>query len=551
VTILDGGPDGQANTLRLGCRSPEPGLLERYRREGLVTEMVVNQVLPVRAARRSTHPALTQGDTCLTYGQLRAGVDRAAGYLRAAGIGPGDVVLWQTPNWWEAYVLALAIWQVGAISNPVVPFYRENELRHITGELRPDAVICSGQVRNHHGAELMEQVLAETGVDPGVRIVVRGSLPGWTPADEVFEHAAAPELAPVDVDAPCLVLYTSGTTSAPKGVMHSSRTLLAETEQIRHEWCLGWEDTAYMPAPLQHITGVLMGMTVPLLGAMHSVLSDGWDAERAAEEIDRHEVTFSAGATIFLQELTAATVRRPPRETRWRIYGCGGAPVPRAVMERAEEAGIPAIRIYGMTELPTVSLGDRAVPFERRASTDGRIAVGVEVRAVDESDVVLPLGEPGELLVRGPERYLGYVDPTADGAITEDGWFRTGDIGLCDGNGDITITGRLKDIINRGGEKFSTREIEDLLARHPAVRQAAVVPAPDARFGEVPAAFVVTDAVAAPDGVDPTDLIAHLVAAGLPKQKLPVGWHPVDNLPMTASGKVRKVELVNRLSAGG
>jgi acyl-CoA synthetase len=333
--------------------------------------------------------------------------------------------------------------------------------------------------------------------------------------------------------------------------MHSSRTLLAETEQIRHEWCLGWEDTAYMPAPLQHITGVLMGMTVPLLGASHSVLSDGWDAERAAEEIDRYEVTFSAGATIFLQELTAATVPRPPRKTQWRIYGCGGAPVPRAVMERAEDAGIPAIRIYGMTELPTVSLGDRAVPFDRRASTDGRIAVGVEVRAVDESDVDLPLGESGELLVRGPERYLGYVDAKADIAITEDGWFRTGDIGMCDGSGDITITGRLKDIINRGGEKFSTREIEDLLARHPAVRQAAVVPAPDARFGEVPAAFVVTDAALAPRGVDPADLIAHLVAAGLPKQKLPVGWHPVDDLPMTASGKVRKVELVKRLTAGG
>ncbi|HTK63521.1 MAG TPA: AMP-binding protein [Pseudonocardia sp.] len=544
MTILD----GNANTRRLGCRPPEPGLLDHYRRAGLVTEMAVNQMLPVRAARRSSHAALTQGDTCLTYGQLRARVDRAAGHLTGAGIGPGDVVCWQTPNWWESYVLALAIWQVGAISNPVVPFYRENELRHITAELRPDAVICAGPVRNHNAAELMEQVLAEAGVDPRVRIVVRGSLPGWTPAQEVFEHPPSPELALIDADAPCLVLYTSGTTSAPKGVMHSSRTLLAETEQIRHEWCLGWEDTAYMPAPLQHITGVLMGMTVPLLGASHSVLSDGWDAERAAEEIDRHEVTFSAGATIFLQELTAATVTRPPRSTQWRIYGCGGAPVPRAVMERAEDAGIPAIRIYGMTELPTVSLGDRAVPFDRRASTDGRIAVGVEVRAVDETDVPLPLGEPGELLVRGPERFLGYVDAKADVAITEDGWFRTGDIGLCDGNGDITITGRLKDIINRGGEKFSTREIEDLLARHPAVRQAAVVPAPDARFGEVPAAFVVTDAGLAPDGVDPADLVAHLVAAGLPKQKLPVGWHAVEELPMTASGKVRKVELVKRLS---
>jgi acyl-CoA synthetase len=538
---------GLANARRLGSRPPDPERLAGYRRAGLVTEMSVNHMLPSRAARRLDRPALTQADTRLTYGQLRSAVDRAAGFLRADGIGPGDVVLWQTPNWWESYILAMAIWQVGAISNPVVPFYRENELRHITAELRPDAVICAGPVRNHNAAELMDQMLAEAGVSPRCRIILRGSLPGWTPVTDVLSHAPAPEIVPMDVDAPCLVLYTSGTTSAPKGVMHSSRTLLAETEQIRHEWCIGWEDTAYMPAPLQHITGVLMGMTVPLLGAGHTVLSDGWDAERAAEEIDRHQVTFSAGATIFLQELTAATAARPPRDTQWRIYGCGGAPVPRAVMERAEEAGIPAIRIYGMSELPTVSLGDRAVDFDRRAGTDGRIAVGVEVRPVDEEERPLPLGESGELQVRGPEQFLGYVDPRADAAaITSDGWLRTGDIGMCDANGDVTITGRLKDIVNRGGEKFSTREIEDLLARHPAIRQAAVVPAPDARFGEVPAAFVVT----APDAaaVEPAELIEHLVGAGLPKQKLPVSWHPVAELPMTASGKIRKVELVARLT---
>ncbi|HEY1969638.1 MAG TPA: AMP-binding protein [Pseudonocardia sp.] len=535
--------DGSANARRLRSRAPEPGSLERYRRAGLVTEMAINHLLPSRAARRDDRVALTQGDTALTYRRLRERVDRAAGFLTASGIGPGDVVCWQTPNWWEAYVLALAIWQVGAISNPVVPFYRENELRHITAELRPDAVICAGQVRGHHGAELMQQVLDEVGVAPRARIVVRGSLPSWTPAQEAFGHPAAPEIAPLDPDAPCLVLYTSGTTSAPKGAVHSSRTLLAETEQIRHEWAVGWEDTAYMPAPLQHITGVLMGMTVPLAGAAHSVLSDGWDAERAVAEIDRHAVTFSAGATIFLQELTSATVTRPPRSTPWRIYGCGGAPVPRAVMQRAEETGIPAIRIYGMTELPTVSLGDREVPFERRASTDGRIAVGVEVRAVDEQDRDLPLGQAGELLVRGPERFLGYVDPAAaDAAITPDGWLRTGDIGMCDDNGDITITGRLKDIVNRGGEKFSTREIEDLLAQHPAVRHAAVVPAPDPRFGEVPAAFVVVES-----DLDPTELTAHLLEFGLPKQKLPVSWHRLERLPMTSSGKVRKVELMSQL----
>ncbi|MDT5066356.1 MAG: cyclohexanecarboxylate-CoA ligase, partial [Mycobacterium sp.] len=272
-----------------------------------------------------------------------------------------------------------------------------------------------------------------------------------------------------------------------------------------------------------------------------AVLAERWEPEVAVADIMRHRVTYSAGATVFLQELTdaagAAGVHLP-----LRMFACGGAAVPRAVMERSEEQGIPAARVYGMTELPTVTVMNRAHPFDLRAQTDGAIAPGVQVRVIDTDGGPLPTGSAGELLVRGPEQMLGYLDPAANRASLDvQGWFATGDVGVVDGAGFVTITGRVKDVINRGGEKFSARDIEDLLLSHSAVRHAAVVPGPDARFGEVPIAFVVFDPSG---GVSVEDLTRHLRVSGLARQKTPVAWHFVDSLPMTPSGKVKKFELV-------
>jgi len=350
-------------------------------------------------------------------------------------------------------------------------------------------------------------------------------------------------------DEPCLVLFTSGTTSAAKGAVHSAQTLLAETRQLADAWGLGWEDASYMAAPLQHITGVLNAMTIPLLVGARAVLADRWVPELAVRDIVAHRVTWSAGATVFLQELTEAA-RADGNRLPLRMFACGGASVPRAVMERSEEQGIPAARVYGLTELPTVTVMNRSYPFAARAETDGAIAPGVEVRVVDGDTQSLPPGSEGELLVRGPERMIGYLDPASNrAALDDDGWLRTGDVGTVSRAGLLTVTGRRKDIVNRGGEKFSARDIEDLLAAHPAVRQAAVVPSPDTRFGEVPVAFVVLDPTVldadAPGRAGPAadELARHLRAAGLARQKIPVGWHFLEAMPMTPSGKVKKFEL--------
>jgi acyl-CoA synthetase (AMP-forming)/AMP-acid ligase II len=402
-------------------------------------------------------------------------------------------------------------------------------------------VVTAETFRGFAHAEAFDNLLAGAGLGDVARIVLRGTRPGWSPFDVVVSHGRRQGSAAVGADEPCLILFTSGTTSGAKAAVHSSRTLLAETRQLADAWGLSWEDVAYMAAPLQHITGVLNAMTIPLLVGASAVLADRWEADVAVADIMRHRVTYSAGATVFLQELTdaarAARVHLP-----LRMFACGGAAVPRVVMEGSEEQGIPAARVYGMTELPTVTVMNRAYPFDLRAETDGAIAPGVQVRVVGTDGEPLATGCAGELLVRGPEQMLGYLDPAANRAALDDaGWFSTGDVGVVDAAGFVTITGRVKDVINRGGEKFSARDIEDLLVKHPAVRHAAVVPGPDARFGEVPVAFVVFEP---PGQVSAEDLSRHLHATGLARQKTPVAWHFVDALPMTASGKVKKFELV-------
>jgi acyl-CoA synthetase len=521
---------------------------EEYRRLGYISDMTMSASVRRAARQWGSRPALVEADRQLTYHELLECVERVGAWLTDAGIGPGDVVCWQTPNWWEAHVLGLAVWHVGAVSSPIAPFYREHELRHVVEQVRPAVVVAAASFRGFAHAEAFDDLLADVGRSAIPKIVLRGFRSGWTAFEDVISHGRRAESAVTGADEPCLVLFTSGTTSKAKAAVHSSRTLLAETRQLADAWGLGWEDVAYMAAPLQHITGVLNAMTIPLLVGACAVIAERWDPERAVADMTRHRVTYSAGATVFLQELTESA-RDARIHLPLRMFACGGAAVPRAVMERSEEQGIPAARVYGMTELPTVTVMNRAYPFDMRSDTDGAVAPGVEVQVVDDRSVALPTGFAGELIVRGPERMLGYLDPVANQAALDDaGWFHTGDVGVLDGNGFVTITGRLKDVINRGGEKFSARDIEDLLAAHPAVRQAAVVAGPDPRFGEVPVAFIVLEGGGQASA---NELSGHLHATGLARQKTPVAWHFVDGLPMTPSGKVKKFQLAASIEATG
>lgn len=521
-------------------RVPVPEeLVTRYARLGVTDSQTVGEAHARNGREWPWLPAVVDESTVLTYSELDQRASALGAHLSAAGVGAGDVVTWQLPNWWEAVVVTHAVWRIGAISNPVAANLRERELRHVLEELRPDAIVTCESFRGFAHAEAFDDINADLGHGPAVKLVARGRRAGWDTCDEVCARSLSHPVAATEPDDPCLILYTSGTTGSAKGVVHTSRSLLAACRRTVRSWGWSWQDRCYMPAPLTHATGMLVGVATPMTAGAGVVLSDRWDAARAVADFSAHDITMSAGATVFLEELVEAWSRAARAPAGLQAYACGGAPVPRVVMNRAEEMGIPSFRLYGMTECPGVTSMTAGHPRGRRHETDGAVAPGCEVRVVDGDGAALPHGSEGELHVRGPQRCIGYVDPGANAsAFTPDGWFRSGDLGRVDGEGYVTITGRIKDVINRGGEKLSAAEIEAVLVTHPAVRDAAVVASPDRRFGEVPAAVVVLR-----EAADPQALAAHIRHSGLARSKVPRVWRFVDELPRTASGKLKKFEL--------
>ncbi len=514
-----------------------------YRAAGLHTDILLGDMLRRNATEFGPRTAVIQGERELTWGELADASLRMAGFLQAQGIGPGDPVVWQLPNWWEAMVVAFGIWASGAISVPVVPIYREHELTAIVEAVAPACVITTTTFRSTDHIAQFESVLASTGHDP-VRVVVHGDAPGWVRFDEAVTATPAARVAQ-DPDAPSLVGFTSGTTSGAKGAVMSTRAVLMVPMRHVRATPVTFFDRSYMPAPVSHVTGLLMAVTLPLVSGCSIVLAERWDAAQAVEDFRHHGVTFSGGAAVFIQELVeavgAAGLESFPLANG---YNCGGSAIPTELMRRCEALGMKPRRAYGMTECPTVSASYGYDAPEIRLETDGRLLPGVELRVLESDGNDVAPGEAGEFLVRGPQRALGYLDPqhTRDG-FDDDGWFRTGDLGAIDARGTITITGRTKDIINRGGEKLSAQEIEELICRHPGIGDAAVVAAPHARLGEEPAAFIIGRV----DAPTTEELQAFLRAEGVAPQKIPRIWVPVTEFPRTPSGKVKKYDLVEHL----
>ncbi len=520
-------------------------LVAGYRAAGFHTDAVVPRLLERNVEELGPKVAVIDDTREITWAELADAARRVAGLLHAHGVGPGDTVVWQLPNWWEALAVAHGVWAAGAISVPVVPIYREHELAEIMRVVRPVCVIGPTEFRGHDHVDMLTAAAATAGVDLKLRVVVRGEATGWVSWDDAQRATPHVETA-IDPGAPMIVGFTSGTTSGAKGAVVSTRGFLAVPMRHHRATPYTFRDRGYMPAPVSHITGLLMAVTLPLVSGCSVVLRERWDAARAVDDMRTYGVTYTGGATVFIQELAdaveAAGLLSLPLACG---YNLGGSAIPLDVVERAEALGFRPRRAYGMTECPTVSasLGDDGPDV--RCLTDGRILPGVEVRVVDETGLDVERGGEGELLVRGPQRVLGYLDPqhTADG-FDADGWFRSGDLGVVDERECIRVTGRTKDVINRGGEKLSAQEIEGLLRRHPGVSDVAVVAAPHPRLGEEPAAFVIArDGVA----VDDVELAQFLKAEGVAPQKIPRVVVAVDDLPRTASGKVKKYELVERL----
>jgi cyclohexanecarboxylate-CoA ligase len=519
----------------------EPPLAEAYAATGLWRGVLVDSYLDDAVARHPDRTVVIDADREVCFSELSRAVGSVTAGLHRLGIGVGDVVSWMLPNWYEAIVIHHAIIRLGAVSNPIVPIYRRREVQFILRQARTKVLVVPKSFR---GFDYPGMVTDLDAPDLERVVIVRGDLDGCVEFDTLLdidpgEGAASSEAR--SANDPVLLLYTSGTTADPKGVVHSHNTLDHELRSIVHLFGLVQHDTVFMPSPLTHVTGVLYGIHLPVFLGCAVVLQDVWDAAAAADLIQRHSASFAVGATPFLHGL----VQQPdPSGGRLslRAFACGGADVPpQLILDATRRLDCCVARVYGSTEHPTVSACGFADDIDKRAFTDGRAIGATDIRIVDADNLDLPPNTVGEILVRGPEQFLGYlVTDTPDAHHTDCGWFRTGDLGAVDDDGYISIVGRKKDIIIRGGENLSVREIEDLLLEIPQVADIAVVGMPDPVLGERVCAFVV------PGGDEtPTleSLVAGLRARGVAAQKLPERLELVDALPRTASGKIQKFIL--------
>ena len=487
--------------------------------------------------------AVAEAGTVLTWRELDAGIEATASRLTTYGIRRGDVVTVQLPNWWETIVIAMAIWRLGAVLNPVTPIYRGSELRTIFELAKPSLVLVPGAFGETDYVAMNHQALSDAGIPAAVATIRPTPEDGSLFAAGPEAPQPLPELASLSADDICVLMFTSGTTGRPKGVLHSHRTLLYESWSIADRFHLAGP-SVFMPSPLTHITGLLYGILLPILTNGSVVLQDRWNPTIAVDLIEEHGCTFCVGATPFLAGLVKEYGQRGIRSCM-TAFVCGGADVPPAVISDAQEVmGTLAARAYGLTELPTLTCGRPEDSMEWRSGDDGALTGTSQARLANVE------GGVGDLEARGPELFLGYLDPADNAqAFTDDGWFRTGDIAAVDGD-RVRIAGRRKDIIVRGGENLSPVEVENLLRAMPGVADVAVVGVPDTTLGERACAMIVAD------GQPPTleTIRAFLEGKDLARQKAPEHLLIVDALPRTASGKVQKYLLreiaAQRLSAG-
>jgi cyclohexanecarboxylate-CoA ligase len=473
-----------------------------------------------------------------TLGGLVSDAERVAGSLQARGIGRGDVVAVQLPGSHAGAVVQVAVGLCGAVLLPVVMIYGPREMDFVLRSSGASAVFLA---REYRGRPQADAVLSGLSPLPGLNlaVVVADDAPGHGAVGyaELLRQPGGGYRRPrPDPGDRAVLMYTSGTTADPKGVQHSHRTLLAEaTSRV---YTLNGPGARHLGLfPPGHMAGLLSLLRILLLGTP-TVIMQAWDAALAATLIDRHAVTSCGGAPVQLSSLLDQQAAGTATLGSLRECLTGAAPVPPSLIERAEAAGITAFRSYGSSEHPTVSAGTVADPLARRAGTDGRLLAGNQVRLADADGRDVPDGRDGEILTRGPELFTGYTDPALNAAaFLPGGWFRTGDVGRIDADGYLTVTDRLKDIIIRGGENISSKEVEDLLITHPAVEDVAVIPVPDPALGERVCAVVV-----ARPGLtfDVEQAREHFAAAGAARQKTPEVIVLADELPRTPSGKVRK-----------
>ena len=485
------------------------------------------------------------GDTRLTVKDVYDQADALAAALIARGLKPGDVVAMQLPNWHETMIIYLAASIAGLILNPILPILRERELTFMLRDSRAKVLFIPREFRSFEFAA-MATALAPDLPDLKEIVIVRGD-PGRDLAwREMLDHGDRPTTRPaVDSNAVKILMYTSGTTGRPKGVMHTHNTLQAEIASYIDFWKMTDHEVIFMASPVSHITGCLIAFELPWAIRAPVVLQEKWDANEALDLFVDHGVTFTSSSTPFLRELLEAATARDLHLEGFSRFVCGGMTIPPQLIRDAHDWFPNAVvgRCFGMSELPSITLAIATrEQINQGADTDGIIAPGVEVQICDPNDGgLLPIGKEGEILARAPEQFVGYHRPEDNvGAVNAEGYFVTGDLGRLTSDNCLVITGRKKDLIIRGGENLSPKEIEDELLRHPAIAEVAVVAMPHDRLGEGVSCFV----VAVPGkSIDVAEVSRFLVQAKIAKQKIPERVVALPALPRNFQGKILKNEL--------
>jgi cyclohexanecarboxylate-CoA ligase len=482
--------------------------------------------------------AIDERDRTLTFGEYRAWSERAAAGLAARGVGIGTHVSWILPSRFEAMVLAGALSRLGAVQNPILPIYRTREVSFIVRQSQCRLLVVPGEFRGFEYEPMAQEATA--GLDVEI-LVADPDLPEGDPATLA---AFVPAL-----DETRWLFYSSGTTADPKGAKHSDQTMSASNTGMQWSMEVGPDDRAAVVFPITHVGGLIWLFNAMQTG-VELLMVETFNPAESPRWLGEHGVTCAGAGTVFWQTYLNAQRALPPGQKLMpnvRIFNGGGAPKPKTLhAEMMAEMGAPLIGGWGMTESPINTMVHVDDPDVKKAETDGRACPDVQIRIVLDGRECGP-GEEGELRLKGPQVCLGYLDATLDAdAFDDDGWFRTGDLGVRDDGGWISITGRLKDIIIRKGENISAKEIEDILHAHPAIAEAAVVGLPDDRSGERACAVVVLR-----EGHTLTlpDVVAHLKEHQLAVHKIPEQLEVVSALPRNPTGKVLKKDL--RATYGG
>jgi acyl-CoA synthetase (AMP-forming)/AMP-acid ligase II len=533
--------------VRIRSESANAARAAHYYSRGLWVSTTLADSLREAAQTTPRRPVVVDGDVRLDCATLSVQATTLAQTLLTR-MPTGSVVSFMLPNWHEAAVIYLASTLAGMAVNPILPSLRGRELQFILADAKSRMIFVPSEFGGHDYAPMLSRVTDQL-TDPPEVVVVRTDQAGaHTAYPSLFEAPPGPERLPaLDPDAVRMILYTSGTTGRPKGVLHSHNSIHALICQIRDHWLVKPGDRFLVPSPIAHIGGSIYAFECPLLLGTTATLMDRWDPDEAVTLMERTRCTHIAGATPFLAGILSAAERRDTKLPDLKVFICGGASVPPPLIRRAASYFERAVvtRVYGSTEVPVTTVGVmRRGDTNHAADTDGRAGTA-DIKLVTHDDAT---PDVGEILARGPQMLVGYLHPDdEDESFGAEGFFRTGDLGHWVDDEYLVVTGRAKDIIIRHGENISPKEVEDILAGHPGIAEVAVVGLHDDRTGERACAVIVP---AAQPGPDVASLREFLEGQGVARFKVPEQVAIWDALPKNDAGKVLKHQIRATLIEG-